>query len=245
MFSVSPQWACLNLQALWQTDQYWADKSDNDQSVYHFSDESVKNMCTHSATIIDKCSPHWSNKGQTAIGGVAARCIHHAQKHKSGERRLVLDTFVEVGNCCSRVLKWHPQWQALLMAYSVCGRRRGTYVCFHTWRLRQDPWLMWPKDNKTSERLNSLVITGLKWRSFSIAILSCIYNCTNRVWHKNNCQPALDGQLGSSLLSRKAPTDQLNCPLSSKVAKPCQTYMPNMDGLNKSSSVNLDRYLPL
>lgn len=63
------------------------------------------------------------------------------------------------------------------------------------------------------------------------------------IWHlqlqgqidiKINCKAALNGQPGSSLFSKKAPTHQLSCPLSSKVAKPCQTYMHR---LNKPNSV--------
>lgn len=81
---------------------------------------------------------------------------------------------------------------------------------------------------------------GLMWRSFSFAILSCIYNCRDRVWHKNNCQPALDGQLGSSLFSKEAPTHQLNAlsavKLQSHDKRACQT-----DRLKKLNSVNMDR----
>lgn len=41
------------------------------------------------------------------------------------------DTFVEVGKCSSGVLKWHPQWQTLLMAYPICGERGGGQI-WHT-----------------------------------------------------------------------------------------------------------------
>ncbi len=112
---------------------------------------------------------------------------------------------------------------------------------YMTWQVIQEPLINETTGQQHIWEAQQLVdYKRLKWRSFSFAILSCIYNCMNRVWHKNNCQPALDGQLGSSLFSKKAPTHQLNCPLSSKVAKPWQTYMPNTDRLHKSSSVKLD-----
>lgn len=171
---------------------------------------------------------------------VCSKSINPAQRHKDREESDLV-TFVEVGNCCSSVLKWHPQWQGLLMAYSICERERKIcLVSIHADIISKQEALLYGY-TKTSERHNSLVIIGSRWRSFSFAILSCIYNCRDRVWHKNNCQPALDGQLGSSLFSKKEPTHQLNCPLSSKVAKPCQTNMSNMDRLNTSSSVDLDR----
>lgn len=45
--------------------------------------------------------------------------------YKMEGEKYVFDTFVQVGKCSSRVLKWHPQWQALLMTYPICEETGG------------------------------------------------------------------------------------------------------------------------
>lgn len=55
----------------------------------------------------------------------AAWCtqFNNSNKLKNGKREMCFDTFVQISKCSSRVLKWHPQWQTLLMAYPICGEK--------------------------------------------------------------------------------------------------------------------------
>lgn len=50
---------------------------------------------------------------------------HNTNKLKNEAREMCFDTFVQISKCSSRVLKWHPQWQTLLMAYPICGEKEG------------------------------------------------------------------------------------------------------------------------
>lgn len=78
------------------------------------------------------------------------------------EREMCFDTFVQISKCSSRVLKWHPQRQTLLMAYPICGKKKG-----------QIRWFLPKKQTYNYNKSHSMMTTETKklFSSFSFYVL--------------------------------------------------------------------------
>lgn len=134
-----PKWLVIHWQKhsnpVTDRSMYIVDKSDNNQlcTAYHLLDEPVnknKQTCLHAHVKHYKLLFIFiEGKKKQTLNVTVVALLKHVHSTRMKREKWSIDTFVKVGNCCSRVLKWHPQWQALLMAYSVCERGGKKRIC--------------------------------------------------------------------------------------------------------------------